>query len=257
MMVLVDTPVWSLALRRKPSDLKAHERVVTTALEELIRDGRAQIIGVIRQELLSGIREEDRFRKLRDYLRAFDDPALETSDHEEAARMHNQCRRRGVAGSAIDFLISAVAHRRGWQIFTTDRDFERYGKVLRVKLYGVPSDEKMLLLARKRDFIREFDSIMNEPLVVSDAVINMEDNLNSTDLRKGLFSVGFSVDVMQPYEKHLNELVKRRNSIAHGIDDAIVRGTDYTRVEALEKESYLKQRNSNWSDTRLATGETA
>jgi hypothetical protein len=136
MMVLVDTPIWSLALRRKPVGLSVRERIVTAALEELIRDGRAQIMGVIRQELLSGIREEDRFRKLRDYLRAFDDPGLETADYEEAARMHNQCRSRGIAGSAIDFLICAVAGRRGWQIFTSDRDFERYGKVLGLKLFG-------------------------------------------------------------------------------------------------------------------------
>jgi predicted nucleic acid-binding protein len=136
MMVLVDTPVWSLALRRKPADLSVRERAITSSLGELIRDGRAQIMGVIRQELLSGIREEDRFRKLRDYLRAFDDPGLETADYEEAARMHNQCRSRGIAGSAIDFLICAVAGRRGWQIFTSDRDFERYGKVLGLKLFG-------------------------------------------------------------------------------------------------------------------------
>lgn len=137
MMVLVDTPVWSLALRRKPTDLNSRERAITSSLGELIRDGRAQIMGVIRQELLSGIREEDRFRKLRDYLQAFDDPALEIPDYEEAARMHNQCRSKGIAGSAIDFLICAVAHRREWQIFTTDRDFERYGKVLGMKLSGV------------------------------------------------------------------------------------------------------------------------
>jgi predicted nucleic acid-binding protein len=135
MMVLVDTPIWSLALRRKHTALNAHERDITKSLEELIRDGRARIMGMIRQELLSGIRDEDRFRKLRDYLRAFDDPRLETSDYEQAAHMHNQCRNQGIAGSAIDFLICAMAHRRGWQVFTMDRDFERYGKVLGLKLY--------------------------------------------------------------------------------------------------------------------------
>ena len=137
MLVLVDTPVWSLALRRKQGDLSAREDELTQALAELIRDGRAQLMGVVRQELLSGIREEERFRKLRDYLRAFDDPRLERDDYEEAAQMHNRCRSRGIAGSAIDFLICAVADRRNWQIFTTDRDFGRYGKVLGLKLYGV------------------------------------------------------------------------------------------------------------------------
>jgi len=136
MTVLVDTPIWSLALRRKKDDLSIREQRLTGALTELIRDGRAQIIGVIRQELLSGIREAERFEKLREYLRAFTEPVIEVRDYEEAARMHNQCRARGIAGSAIDFLICTVAHRWNWQVFTTDVDFERYGRVLPVKLYA-------------------------------------------------------------------------------------------------------------------------
>lgn len=135
MNLLVDTPVWSLALRRKSHDLSPREERITQALAEVIRDGRAQLVGVVRQELLSGIREEERSRKLRDYLRAFDDPGLETADYEAAAQMNNRCRERGVAGSAIDFLICAVASRRSWQIFTTDLDFERYKRVLGLKMY--------------------------------------------------------------------------------------------------------------------------
>ena len=73
MNLLVDTPVWSLALRRKAADLSPREERITQALADAIRDGRAQLIGVVRQELLSGIREVERFKKLRDYLRAFDE----------------------------------------------------------------------------------------------------------------------------------------------------------------------------------------
>lgn len=137
MMVLVDTPVWSLALRRKPADLNAREQVLTHALAELIREGRAQIMGVVRQELLSGIREAQNFDRLRDYLRAFDDPQIDVLDYEKAAELHNRCRARGIAGSAIDFLICAVAQRRDWQVFTTDTDFERYKTALSLKLYRV------------------------------------------------------------------------------------------------------------------------
>lgn len=137
MMVLVDTPIWSLALRRKSHPLSPREQRLSLALKELIRDGRAQIIGVIRQELLSGIRDETSFQRLRDYLRAFEEPRLEAQDYEVAAQMHNQCRRHGIAGSAIDFLIFAVAQRRRWQIFTADRNFERYARVLGLRLYGV------------------------------------------------------------------------------------------------------------------------
>ena len=135
MTVLVDTPIWSLALRRKPVDLSPHELRLTQALAELIGAGQAELLGVIRQELLSGIREEERFRKLRDLLSAFEDPPLQASDYEVAAHFHNRCRTRGVAGSAIDFLICAVAHRRNWQILTTDLDFGRYAKIVGTKLY--------------------------------------------------------------------------------------------------------------------------
>src|SRR6266576_160774 len=115
---------------QRPGKHKTKKEAVTAALEELVREGRAQIMGAIRQELLSGIREEEHFRKLRDYLRAFEEPGIEVLDYEEAAHMHNRCRSRGIAGSAIDFLICAVAKRRDWHIFTTDHDFERYERVL-------------------------------------------------------------------------------------------------------------------------------
>lgn len=139
MMVVVDTPIWSLALRRRPQVLNEREERLTQVFAELIRDGRAKILGPIRQELLSGIREESPFRKLRAQLRAFDEPRIEVMDYEEAASMNNRCRARGVAGSAIDFLICAVAHRRGWLIFTIDRDFYHYATVLPLRLFSTPN----------------------------------------------------------------------------------------------------------------------
>jgi predicted nucleic acid-binding protein len=142
MIVLVDTPVWSLALRRRSQDLSEPEREQTQTLAELIREGRVELLGPIRQELLSGIREEAEFKKLRDYLRAFVDPPLESADYEEAAHMNNRCRARGIAGSAVDFLICAAAHRRGWAIFTTDRDFQNYASVLPLRLYSASTSRE-------------------------------------------------------------------------------------------------------------------
>jgi predicted nucleic acid-binding protein len=135
MLVLVDTPIWSLALRRRQADLNPREQRLTIKLRELIEDGRAQLIGPVRQELLSGIREESSFKKLRDQFRAFEQVSIEVADYEQAAHLNNQCRARGIAGSAVDFLICAIAVRRNWQIFTTDHDFSRYALVLPLKLY--------------------------------------------------------------------------------------------------------------------------
>ena len=104
-------------------------------MRDLIQQGRARIVGQIRQELLSGIRAPEVFRRLRNALRAFPDPVLDAGDYEEAAEMSNQCRRQGISGSSTDFLICAVAHRRTWQVFTADKDFQNYGKALPLRLY--------------------------------------------------------------------------------------------------------------------------
>ena len=141
MNVLVDTPVWSLALRRKPRDRNSRELAVVELLAGLVGQGQAQMIGAVRQELLSGIREEAQFLRLRTALRSYDDTAIDTADHEEAARMSNTCRRSGIAGSAIDFLLCAVTARRRWTIFTTDGDFKRYTRVLAVRL--LPLDDSL------------------------------------------------------------------------------------------------------------------
>jgi predicted nucleic acid-binding protein len=137
MFVLVDTSIWSLALRRTDTDLNPREQRLAAALRELIRDGRAQVVGPVRQELLSGIRHENSFTRVRDQLRPFDEPSLDRLDYEEAAHIHNRCRSRGISGSSIDFLICAAACRRHWQIFTTDQDFTRYANVVPLVLYQV------------------------------------------------------------------------------------------------------------------------
>lgn len=136
MMVLVDTPVWSLALRRRPEHLNESQQDLVNVLAELIREGRAQMLGPIRQELLSGIREGAQFKRIRDYLRAFREPSLEAVDYEDAARMSTQCRSRGITGSPVDFLICAAAHRHSWIILTTDRDFQNYASVLPLRLHS-------------------------------------------------------------------------------------------------------------------------
>jgi predicted nucleic acid-binding protein len=134
--VLVDTSVWSLALRRSPAHISEAEERITSELTDLIRDGRARLTGAIRQELLSGIRHQDQYKQLKAKLRSFADEPASTEDYEEAAQCSNQCRSRGVAGSGTDFLMCAIAISRGWQIFTRDRDFQAYAGVLPIKLFA-------------------------------------------------------------------------------------------------------------------------
>ncbi len=68
-MVLVDTSIWSQALRRGAK----HNKEARQKLSDLIAGNRAEIIGPIRQEILSGIRDEVQFKTLQGHLAAFPD----------------------------------------------------------------------------------------------------------------------------------------------------------------------------------------
>ncbi|MBN1960191.1 MAG: PIN domain-containing protein [Deltaproteobacteria bacterium] len=133
MKVVIDTSIWSLALRR----MQKINYPIRNELANLIEEGRVIMFGPIRQELLSGIKEQTQFFKLRDYLRAFPDLLPETSDFEQAAAFFNSCRCQGIQGSNTDFLICAIASRRNFSIFTTDQDFTHYKRILPIKLHNI------------------------------------------------------------------------------------------------------------------------
>src|SRR5262245_14412680 len=136
MKVLVDTAIWSLALRRKAGDLNTVESALVAELRELIKEARVHLLGLVRQELLSGIKHQSQFEKLRTILRAFPDDALDISDYEAAATASNRCRANGIAMAVVDAVICSVALRRNFPIFTTDPDFQGYGRVLSLKLHA-------------------------------------------------------------------------------------------------------------------------
>ncbi|MGH9397155.1 MAG: PIN domain-containing protein [Terriglobia bacterium] len=136
MNTLVDTSVWSLALRRKPQDLNTVEHCVIGELTELIKEGRGRMIGLVRQEILSGIKSAAQYEELRLTLRAFPEEPIGTSDYEAAAKASNECRSKGIVVSIVDILICQVALARHWSIFTTDADFKNYVRVLPIKLHA-------------------------------------------------------------------------------------------------------------------------
>ena len=133
MKVIVDTSVWSLALRRKTktSDL------IVNKLSDLIADGRVVLLGAVRQEILSGVKHQEQFDKLKNNLRAFPDLLLDVEDYELAAEYFNICRRNGIQGANTDFLICAAANQRNYEIFTTDKDFINFSQYLPIVLTSI------------------------------------------------------------------------------------------------------------------------
>ena len=131
MKVLVDTPIWSYALRTPNNKFQPEVNELTA----LIKDQRALIIGPIRQEILSGYSDLKKFDDLKEKLSYFENTPILDTDYESAAELCNKCRKNGIQGSHIDFLICAVAKRFDGPIFTTDKDFTHYQRIVSVKLH--------------------------------------------------------------------------------------------------------------------------
>ena len=144
MRVLVDTSIWSLALRRSGA-LAEEDRSFIDELSGLIDDVRVAMIGPIRQELLSGIPSQAQFAALKEKLQAFEDLPLGRDDYERAAGFYDTCRRRGFQGPPTDLLVCAAGAGMGMPFFTSDKDFALYAKHLPVSLHrpaGAPQPER-------------------------------------------------------------------------------------------------------------------
>ena len=120
MSLLVDTSVWSLALRR---DAELHVLEVVALRNALMGTDQVFSTGLVLQELLQGFagpkaRESilDRFTAL-----AFIEP--DRQDHVEAAEIRNICRRHGVQIGTIDALLVQLSKKHDLQLLTTDNDF--------------------------------------------------------------------------------------------------------------------------------------
>ena len=131
MKVIVDTSVWSLAFRRR----KVVKTPEVDALVHLVQQGQVVLLGPVRQEVLSGIKQRDQFERLRERLAAFPDLELTTKDFETAAELCNLCITKGVQAAHTDFLIAAAAVIRGYAVLSADRDFENIARIIPVRSY--------------------------------------------------------------------------------------------------------------------------
>ena len=130
MDVLVDTCVWSEVLRKK-----APNPDIKLELNGLVGQGCVKMIGLIRQELLTGIKFPNQFEMLRSKLSFFPDVPISTDIYEYAAELSNACMSKGIQGSNVDFLICAVAKKHRFLIYTIDGDFANYSKTIDLEFY--------------------------------------------------------------------------------------------------------------------------
>jgi len=130
MKTLVDTCVWSNVLRRDNILNKEIEK----KLISLVLNNDALIIGPIRQEILSGYSNNKKFDELKRKLDSFPNLEIIDTDYIVAAEFSNECRKAGIQGGHINFLICSVAFRNNVPIFTLDNDFKKYSEVIKIEI---------------------------------------------------------------------------------------------------------------------------
>lgn len=130
MKFIADTCVWSLLLRRRRST----KSTALQLLKDSLINDQVVLLGIVHQELLTGITNKEQYDKLLDALSGLNDVLATRDDHIMAASLANHCRSRGIQGTSIDFLICAQAISLDVPILTTDKDFRYYSKEIPIDL---------------------------------------------------------------------------------------------------------------------------
>lgn len=114
--VLVDTSVWSLALRRDlPPDVpEIHE------LRRSLEAGTVFCTGLILQELLQGFAKPKAYRQIVEHFSALPLLVPDREDHIHAADIWNRCRGKGIQTGTIDALLAQLCMRYDLTMLTTD-----------------------------------------------------------------------------------------------------------------------------------------
>jgi predicted nucleic acid-binding protein len=132
-LILVDTCVWSLVLRRK--GLQARQHPAALRLRTLIEaDEPVTLPGIVLQEVLSGVSDEAVHARLAATLASFPTLLATTNDHLQAADIQSACVRRGIAIEAAVALIAAQALEHDAALLTRDADFTRVRTLFDLRL---------------------------------------------------------------------------------------------------------------------------
>ncbi len=135
MTLLVDTSVWSLALRRDaPAENPQVARLVLG-----LRSGESILgTGLVLQELLQGFRGARDQDRIVERFRALPLVTPERDDHVKAALLRNSCRRRGIQIGTIDGLLAQICLRHELTLLTTDKDFTRIAESVPLQVWSDP-----------------------------------------------------------------------------------------------------------------------
>ena len=120
MTLLVDTSVWSLALRR---DTHTTEPQVHHLKKALLGSEVTVTTGLVLQELLQGFSGPKAQAQIVERFAALPLLQPDRDDHINAATLRNTCRRAGIQLGTVDALLAQLCIRHDVTLLTTDKDF--------------------------------------------------------------------------------------------------------------------------------------
>jgi predicted nucleic acid-binding protein len=140
MKVLVDTSVWSEALRRKDNSIKSEE----TFIYHLVTNDEGIVLtGIILQEILSGIKSNKLFQDIQNTLRDFNFVEPRIEDYIYAAELKNNLMKKGINAGSIDFLIASIAINNDLYLATYDNDFDNISKFSDLRVISLEKYKNM------------------------------------------------------------------------------------------------------------------
>lgn len=132
MMLLVDTSVWSLALRR---DVVVAQPEVRYLEQALVGSQTVVTTGLVLQELLQGFSGPKARAQIIDRFAALPLVQPDRQDHVDAAALRTACRRGGVQIGTIDALLAQLCIRHQLTLLTTDQDFAHAARHCRLRIW--------------------------------------------------------------------------------------------------------------------------
>lgn len=139
MTLLVDTSVWSLALRR---DANSAQPEVVALKDALAGSDVVVTTGLVLQELLQGFAGPKARALIVDTFGVLALIQPDREDHIAAADLRNTCRRAGVQVGTVDALIAQLCIRHGLTLLSTDQDFVHTAKHTKLKVWSVPASRR-------------------------------------------------------------------------------------------------------------------
>lgn len=158
------------------------------------------------------------------------------------------------SGLLVDEANAAIAAASLTDVFHALRDPSSKCRTFKREL---PDDTKLHRFARDREFIDTFGELSGRLVTLdADSLVHTESNLKPVVLRKILYRLGLEPTLVAPWTGTIQQLLRRRNDVAHGsakdgVDEQVYRDLeqavyavvdDLVRVtcEAVAKQLYRR-----------------